>query len=192
MKQALCPRNLRPLFALALAAKLLVLMLPLDASARELPSQRQVEAVYIFKFASFVTWPETSFDSPSSAIIVGILDDPKLATELDRVVHGKQVRGRPLQVRSILDGEDLQGLHVLFVGAAAKARAAPLLGALEGRPVLTVSNEPTVHARGTMVNFVVADQRVRFDVAEAPLRRSQLRMSALMMTAAREVARAGR
>jgi hypothetical protein len=42
-----------------------------------------------------------------------------------------------------------------------------------------------------MVNFVVIDQRVRFDVAMAPVRRSGLHVSALMLTAARDVQRTG-
>ncbi len=182
---------LRRCMALALAAMLLSLTLSPEVLAREPPSQNQVEAVYLFKFASFVTWPETSFTSQSSPIIVGILDDSALAGELNRIAVGKQVNGRPVQVRSILNGDGLEGLHVLFIGAAARGRAAELLSTLDGRPVLTVSNEPTVHARGTMVNFVVVDQRVRFDVAIGPVRRSRLHMSALMMTAARDVARSG-
>ena len=118
-----------------------------------------------------------------------MLDDPALARSLAQVAEGKEVGGRPLQVRAVEPGEELDSLHILFIGADARSRAGELIEAVEGRPVLTVSDDPAVHARGTMVNFVVVDQRVRFDIAVAPVRRSSLHMSALMMTAAREVAR---
>ena len=161
------------------------------ADAQDTLSQSQVEAVYLFKFASFVTWPETAFASPGSALVVGVVDDANLARELARVAEGKRVGGRALQVRIVEDEDELDGLHVLFIGARARDRTEALVEALADRPVLTVSDHPAVHARGTMVNFVVVDQRVRFDVAVGPVRRSSLHMSALMMTAAREVARAG-
>lgn len=180
----------RRCLALVLAAALWGLALPAGVAAREALSQSQVEAVYLFKFASFVTWPESAFTAPTSALVVGVLEDPALAQALAQVAEGKEVGGRPLQVRMVHSAEELESLHVLFIGADARGRAAALIAAVEGRPVLTVSNDPAVHARGTMVNFVVVDQRVRFDIAVAPVRRSRLHMSALMMTAAREVARA--
>lgn len=179
----------RRCLALVLAAALWGLALPAGLAARENLSQSQIEAVYLFKFASFVTWPESAFDAPGAAIVVGVLDDPALAQALAQVANGKDVGGRPLKVRTVEPGEELDSLHILFIGADARSRAADLIEAVEGHPVLTVSDDPVVHARGTMVNFVVVDQRVRFDIAVAPVRRSRLHMSALMMTAAREVAR---
>jgi hypothetical protein len=44
-----------------------------------------------------------------------------------------------------------------------------------------------VFAIGSMVNFVMTDQRLRFEVAMRPVARSGLRLSALMLTAAQQV-----
>lgn len=180
-------------FAATLAAALAAaLLLPAPGrAAREDLTQSRIEAVYLFKFASFITWPESVFDSPSSPIVVGVHGDEALARELGAVAAGKRVQGRPLQVRQVLPDGPVDGLHMLFVGAQSPGGVAQVLEAVAGQPVLTVSDDPEMHARGTMVNFVVVDQRVRFDVALHPVRRSGLHVSALMLTAARDVARSG-
>lgn len=187
------PRPGRRRFTAALATALAAaLLLPAAGrAAREDLTQSRVEAAYLFKFASFITWPDAAFDSPSSPIVVGVHGDDALVRELEAVAAGKRVQGRPLQVRQVVPGGAVAGLHMLFVGAQAAGGVGEVLEAVAGQPVLTVSDDPAVHARGTMVNFVVVDQRVRFDVALPPVRRSGLHVSALMLTAARDVARSG-
>mgnify|MGYP006202418537 CR=1 FL=1 len=177
---------------LALLLALVPCVTPASAAGQDGLTQSRIEAVYLYKFASFVTWPASAFDSPASPIVVGVYNDPALVEELRTVAAGKQVNGRPLRVRALDRDAPADGLHILFLGKASNGRAAALLEAVAGGAVLTVSDDPSVHARGTMVNFVVVDERVRFDVAMAPVRRSDLRVSALMLTAARDVARSAR
>lgn len=178
------------------AALAIAFSLPLLLAAPAWPAhgnltQSRVEAAYLFKFASFITWPGEAFTAPDSPIVVGVHGDEALARELEAIAAGKRVHGRPLQVRQVMPDGPVAGLHMLFIGAQSPGRAGEVLKAVDGQPVLTVSDDPAVHARGTMVNFVVVDQRVRFDVSLQPVRRSGIHISALMLTAARDVARSG-
>lgn len=181
----------RWLAALLLVPGLLALPASAQADGAELTRSR-VEAAYLFKFTDFVSWPEQSFSSTTSPIIVAVVADDALARDLELAAAGKRVQGRPLRVRRIEAGDTLPESHVLFIGAPAREHAPLLLEKIEGRPVLTVSNDPQVHAQGTMVNFVVEDKRVRFDVALRRAQNAQLPISALMLTAARNVAGAAR
>mgnify|MGYP006197357989 CR=1 FL=1 len=155
-------------------------------------ARSRVEAAYLFKFTDFVTWPEQSFAAGDSPIVVTVVADESLARDLELAAAGKQVQGRSLRVSRHAPGELLPDSHVLFIGADAREHAPDLLRKVHGRPVLTVSNHPDVHAHGTMVNFVIVNERVRFDVALRQARDAGVHISALMLTAARTVARAGR
>jgi len=147
--------------------------------------ERQLKAVYLFRFAGFVEWPDGAFARPDSPLLVGVAGDDVLAVQVARVAAGRSVNGHPLAVRRLRRGDSPAGLHVLFVGAADRAAGAALLAAARRQPVLTVTDaEP---ASGAMVNFVAACQRLRFEVALAEVAPARLRISARMLSMARRV-----
>ena len=68
---------------------------------------------------------------------------------------------------------------------------AQILAATRGQPLLVVSDSHEAHALGSTINFVMVDQRLRFEVALKPATDNGLKLSALMLTAAYHVTREG-
>ncbi len=56
--------------------------------------ERQVKAAYLYKFASFVEWPEGSFSQPGAQLTIGVAGNDALAEQLDYVVAGRKINGR--------------------------------------------------------------------------------------------------
>lgn len=171
---------------------LLAVVVPIDAVAAQQPerpevAERQVKAAYLYKFASYVRWPADSFAHERSPIVIGVIGADPIAADLARMVKGKSVDGRPLVARRIRTGQSLKGLHILFVGRMSHSRLAETIAATRGQPLLVVSDSQQAQALGSMVNFVVVDQRLRFEVALGPVSNQRLKLSALMLTAAHEV-----
>ena len=79
------------------------------------------------------------------------------------------------------------GLHLLFVGQSEAGRLAEILGAAKGRPLLVVTETEDALTRGSMINFITVDDKVRFDVALPQAERGQLRISARLLGVARTV-----
>lgn len=150
--------------------------------------ERQVKAAYLFKFGSFVEWPETSFARPDSPLLIGVAGSEALAEELERMVAGRSVNGHPVKVRRVQPGEALADLHILFLDRSVErgAMAAMLAGA-RSHPLLTVSDAPEAQAQGCMINFLVAEDKLRFDIALRYVAPSRLRISARMLAVAHKV-----
>jgi hypothetical protein len=148
----------------------------------------EVKAAYLYKFANYVEWPEGTFRDPDQPIVIGVLGADELAAELKRLVQGKRVNGRRFIVRRLRASDDPHDLHILFLGDLDGDTVTRMLAATAGQRMLTVSDSRRVFAAGSMVNLVVVEQRVRFEVAMPPLQRSHLRLSALMFAAAYRVA----
>lgn len=153
--------------------------------------ERQVKAAYLYKFAGFVEWPEGSFERPDSPLLIGVAGDTALAEQLETSVAGHSVNGRAVQVRKVRRGEALAGLHVLYLGGLDKALAQEMLAASRGLALLTVSDSDEVYAMGSMINFVMSDDRVRFDVTLKPVALAHIRISARMLLAAYRVQTGG-
>jgi hypothetical protein len=150
----------------------------------------RVKAAYLYKFAGYVEWPSTVFDSQSSPIVIGVIGNDDLEEILSRTIVGKTANGRPLVTRRLTADSPLQGVHMLFVGAMDKRTLRAIGDAVRGKPVLVISDAKQKRTLDSMISFDLIDQHLRFDVALKPVTSSGLALRALMLTAARRVVRA--
>lgn len=156
-----------------------------DARAQAAASERQVKAAYLLKFSAYVDWPAGSFAAEDSPLVLALIGADDLALEVQRMAQGRITSGRPIQVRRLRHGESAAVAHMVFLGD--RAAAADALPQLRAKPVLTVSDQAAVHAQGTMVNFLVADEKLRFEVNLRPAEPARLKISARMLAVAYRV-----
>ena len=170
---------------------LLLVMLGSAQAQAEAPGaglERQVKAAYLLKFASFVEWPDASFARPDSPLQIGVSGSDALAGQLERMVAGRSVNGHPFKVRRLRAGETSAELHILFLDNSLERGAIDaLLSGARGQSLLTVSDGADARPPGCMINFVVADDKLRFDVAMRYVAPSRLRISARMLAVAHRV-----
>ena len=121
--------------------------------------------------------------APFWALVIGVAGADALAEQLEQSVAGHSVNGRAVQVKKVRRGEALAGLHVLYLGALEKTALQEMLAASRGLALLTVSDSDEVYAMGSMINFVMAEDKVRFDVALKPVAQAHIRISARMLLA---------
>jgi hypothetical protein len=148
------------------------------------PLERQVKAAYLYKFASFVEWPEGSFARPDSPLVIAVHGSDPLAAQIEQMVAGRSVNGHAITVRRVRRGDSLAGVHILYTSGADRAGAADMLATARGQQCLTVSDAEEGLALGSMINFKVADDKLRFEVALRQVNQSQLKISARMLAAA--------
>lgn len=149
--------------------------------------ERQVKAAFLYKFASYVEWPAHAFVSPDDPVTIGVLGDPILAEELRHLVAGRTSGGRPIVVKSVHDLDALYELRVLFVSNHDSERIREIAEAAAGGATLVVTESKGAIGRGSMINFVLRDERVRFDVDLAAVARGGLGLSSRLLAVAQTV-----
>lgn len=161
---------------------------PAGAQSLEPPLEAQeheVKAAFLSKFPAFVEWP--SRPAPEVPFVIAVAGAEDVAGELRRLTEGRRHEGRAIEIREVADTQGAMGAHMVFVGRAATARLPAIVRGLSGRAVLLVSEAPGALEQGSMVNFVVGDARVRFDVALDNAEAARLRISARLLAVARNV-----
>ena len=143
-----------------------------------------MKAAFLFKFAGYVEWPDPP-PPPDAPFVIATLASDEVAAELAAILPGRSIGGRPVVVRKVKEGESLQGVGMLFIGAREPNLKAVLRAAQQQR-VLVVT-ETTLEAGGA-INFVVADNRVAFEVSLDAAERTGHRISSRMLAVARRVA----
>ena len=147
----------------------------------------QVKAGFLYHFAAFVDWPEST---PTDAIVIGLLGGDEVEAELARIVAAKRAPGRSVTMRRLNPGEELAGIHILYVGAGESQRLERIVAALRGTPTLVVSDTPEGLERGATINFITAD-RVQFDISLESATRGGLRVSPRLLSVAVRVKKSG-
>ena len=160
---------------------------PRPAQADAQADEYRVKAAFLYKFGSYIEWPSGSFARADSPVAIGVMGADALAEELVQIVAGRNVNGRPVRVRKLRPGDPIAGLHVLFIGGSDTGRLAEILAAARGRALLTVTESEGGLELGSMINFVVVEDKVRFDVAPPPPESGNLKISARLLGVARKV-----
>jgi hypothetical protein len=157
------------------------------ADTAEGAAEHRVKAAYLYKFAGYIEWPDDAFEHATSPFVIGVLGADALAEELTRITQGRRFGQRGIVVRRLQDGDPLSGMHVLYAGHPDPQRSAAVLSAVRGQPMLTVTAADELARAGSVINFVVIDSRIRFDVSLAPAEQQGLKISSLLLAVARRV-----
>jgi hypothetical protein len=179
--------RVRALQAFVLAGLLAAASGLCPAQTGDAAAEHQVKAAFLYKFAGYVEWPEAAFPRPDTPITIGVLGDEALAAELEQAVTGRTVGDRRMAVRRLKAGEPLAGVHILFVGKTESARLNQIVQSAAPRSVLTVTESNGALAQGSVINFVVADRRVRFEISLQSAERSKLKLSSRLLAVATQV-----
>lgn len=159
-----------------------------DPSGEGASSEYLIKAGFIYNFAKLMEWPAPVFPQANSPIVIGILGDtdPFQGT-LDDVLRGKQVNGHPFVVKHFKWKEDVRGCNILFVSSSAMPHLDELFRAIRGLPILTIGDTPGFAERGGIINFVLEDNRVRFDINVAAAKQANITISSRLLALARIV-----
>jgi len=182
-------------FSSRLAAGFLAVFAVLSSAAvdgQSRPRDYDVKAVYLFNFGRFATWPETVTAAEGPSINVCVIGRDPFGMSLDSTLAGEKINGKAMIVRRITVAKDAAGCRILFVSASEEPQVAQILGALGRSGVLTVSDLPGFAAQGGMIEFVLHENRVRFEVNLTAAEQANLKLSSELLKVATTVRRAGR
>jgi hypothetical protein len=150
-------------------------------------SERSVKAAYIYKFLGYVEWPTDAFPVPDAPLVIGVVGADQLAGDLADLTRGRNVNGHPIEVRRMKAGEALTGVDVLFVGAAERNRLPVLARAAATHAVLVITEDENGLDEGAVINFVLVNGHVRFEVALDAADRAGIRLSSRLLAVAQFV-----
>ena len=71
---------------------------PREARA-EMPLEYQVKMAYLYNFAKFIQWPDSTFADSTSPIVIALLGKDPFGSLLDRAVEKRRAQGRSMQIK---------------------------------------------------------------------------------------------
>jgi len=150
-------------------------------------SEYQVKAAFLFNFARFVEWPADAFLSVDSPLQICILGQDPFGRDFEQMIEDKTVSGHRMELAHPEGVPQARACQILFISSPDKQQIRETLEGLKGSSVLTVGDAPGFAKMGGVINFVLDDNRVRFEINQKAAEAAHLKLSARLLTVAKLV-----
>jgi YfiR/HmsC-like len=162
-----------------------VVLSPSVLAQQSKPQEYQIKAVYLYNFSKFVQWPQTTENKDTFAICV--LGHDPFGAALDNVLVGEKIEQKAMVAQRITDVQEAAKCQILFIAISESSRAKQILSSLGKNSILTVSDIANFSLIGGMIQFVVQDNKVRFEVNLSAAEKAGLTFSSQLLKVASAV-----
>ncbi len=173
----------KPVVAISLFLLLQVTVMPVRA---EVPSAGalEIEAAFLVKFTSYVKWPPETFTRPDAPVVIGIFGRDPFGSVINAIARSYTTNGRHVEIRRCTDLVQVPTCNVVFVAASARGRLGEVVATISGQPILIVGDSPGFLDKGGMINFVMVDNKIRFDISQKNCGKAGLEISSKLLKVA--------
>lgn len=172
-----------------IAAIVCLLFAGSSAFGQQKPSEYQVEAAYLYNFGRFVEWPAKVTTAKADSFTICVLGEDPFGRALDVTLAGEMIGNQKVAARRISSPGDSVDCRILFISSSEANRLNKIIDALDNRAILTVSDIPQFSRHRGMIQLVLEDNRIRFEVNLNATQHAGLTLSSELLKLATAVRR---
>lgn len=146
---------------------------PTDTNAR-------VKSVFIYNFTRYVEWPADY--QTGNFIITMYGTNPGMLAELNTMAKTKTVGAQKIEIRNTTTLDGIGKCNILYVTPDVATPLADIIAKIKGKSILLVTEKPGFAKQGAAINFVVVENRQKFELNKANAEKYNLKVSAQLVT----------
>jgi hypothetical protein len=129
------------------------------AVAQTQDREANLKAAFIYNFTKYIEW-----DTSTSAnnFVIGIIGSSGITAPLTEIAKTNTVKNKKIIIRLYNKPEDIGNCDILFIPQKIPYQLGSILGKT-GRGVLTISEEEGLAKEGTAFNFVIRNDKLKFE-----------------------------
>ena len=156
------------------------------ATAADL-GEYQVKAGFLFNFAKFTEWPDSTWSSRDVHLNLCIVGRDPFGGAVLAAFESRSIGNRVFHSRLGVNPGDLGECQLLFIAGSEERNLQAILRNVGARPILTISDIDGFVEAGGMIGLLTLNDRIHFDVNLAACQRASLKPSSQMLKLARQV-----
>jgi YfiR/HmsC-like len=152
------------------------------ACSQVIDREYTLKAAYLYKFATYIEWPERAFRDAESPFVIGILGPDMVGGDLRKIAAVKKIAGRRIEVTNYERLEEVDECHILFLPRGLEVeRQQAAIKMLSGKNVLLVGEDADFLKHGGVVDFAIQENRIRIHISQPAYEREELEVSAQLL-----------
>lgn len=144
--------------------------------------EAKFKATFTLNFIRYIGWPEASNQGD---FVIGVLKSKEIADQLKVQSAGKKFGFQDVVIKEFKTVEEITKCQVIFVASSANfARNAEIISEKAGKTTLIVTESEGATSKGAIINFVIREDKLKFEISKANAARSSLQISSKLETMA--------
>lgn len=145
----------------------------------------KLQSVFMYNFISSVEWPRLVYTNDEKNIDLCIIGQDKLGGVIDEVAKKAAAKGLKINVKRGVTADSADECNMAYIVAGTDA--AVTAEKLQGKPILTVSEEKSFMKSGGIIEFSLQNGNVRFSINNHLAKEYGLKINPQLLEAALEV-----
>lgn len=149
-------------------------------------SEYEIKAGFIYNFTKFIEWPNETFPDAKKAMTLCVVGADPFGNALG-ALDDKTAQNRKLEIKYTGRSKDLKTCNILFISASERENLSQVLEMLKGSATLTIGDTRGYAQQGVMINFIMDQNKIRFEINTESARRAKLTISSKLLKLAKAI-----
>lgn len=141
----------------------------------------EIHAQMMFNFIKYIQWPN---EAEGGDFVVGVMGDDDLLKTLEGWYAGKSKGAKKYTIKKINTPDEAATCSVVYLGNRKNKEFDNIKTATTGKPVLTITDSFNLGQKGSCINFKVIDGKLKFELNQAAVTSSSLKVSGALSSMA--------
>jgi hypothetical protein len=156
-----------------LAISIAMAMVVFGVYSQERPTH-EIHAAMLYNFIKYVQWPN---ETEAGDFVVGVIGEEKVFGTLKQWYDGKPKGTKKYVIRQLASSAEAGDCQVVYVGKSKSREFENIKTSIAGKSVLTITDGNGLGQKGSCINFKVIDGKLKFELNQAVVTSSNLKVS---------------
>jgi hypothetical protein len=147
-----------------------------------IPAQREtdykIHANIIYRFTKYIDWP---VNKKAGDFIIGIVGDSPLFEDLKSVSANKMVGEQKIVVVRMVPSASFYNCQILFISDEESGSLKRIALVTAGAAILIISESDGLARKGSCINFVTVDERLKLEINKSNIEQRNLRIASELL-----------
>ena len=136
-----------------------ILMFPLAATSQV----EKFKSVFTLNFIRYIGWPE---ETRQGDFVIGVVRDREIASWLTKQSAGKKFGFQSVVIKEFRSADEVTNCQVIYVSSNVNfsKHAATIVSKVGGKNTLIISESEGATKYGSMINFVIREDKLKFEI----------------------------
>lgn len=149
-------------------------------NAQDRPTH-EIHAAMLFNFIKYVQWPN---EGEAGEFVVGVIGDDNVFNTLNQWYNGKPKGSKKYVIKKLSSADESSNCQVVYVGKSKNKEFENIKNSISGKSVLTITDGNGLGQKGSCINFKVIEGKLKFELNQATVTSSNLKVSSQLSSMA--------
>ncbi|MBS1556052.1 MAG: YfiR family protein [Bacteroidetes bacterium] len=140
----------------------------------------EVYSMMVFNFSKYVQWP----DNGNGEFVIGVVGNEEIYKTLSTWYSGKPKGAKKFVIKSFKNAAEVQDCQILFIDKSKSGEFETANAKVKGKGTLVITDRNGLGAKGSCINFKTVDDKLKFELNQAAIETSNLKVSSALTSMA--------